>query len=287
MKKMRNSILGLGVVLAGLMSAGVVLGQAPQGAPPMQGQKDRMQPTEHPVSPEAAAAPVNAEEDASIKAFREAPMSDIPKKLQAGEDFLAKYPQSRYRGEVYNWQVKAYLAEGQVEKMEVAGEKDLELMPTDAQTMAILGSAMPRTMNNSMTAEQRTKTLVQAEGYSKKALELAPTMTKPAGLTDEQYIAGKNQIQAMAYSGLGLVAFRRNNFAEAIPNLEQAVKYDPNPDPVNYFLLGVSNEKASHFDDAIKAFTKCAEIQSSLAATCKTGIDEAKKLSTTQLSVPK
>jgi tetratricopeptide (TPR) repeat protein len=286
MKSMKNGVLMAGLMAVVLMGASGVHGQT-QPAPAMQGQKDKTQPAEHALTLDTSAPPVNAEEDAAFKAYQEAPLSDVPKKLQLGEDFLTKYPQSRYRAEVYNWQVKGYMANGQIDKMAAAGEKDLELMPADAQTMAIMGSSLPRSMSNSMTAEQRQKTLAQAEEYSRKALELVPTMTKPAGLTDEQFITGKNQIQALAYSGLGLVAFRRNNYAEAIPNLEQSVKYDPNPDPVNYFLLAVSNEKASHFEDAITAFTKCAAIPSSLTATCKTGIDEAKKLSTTQLSVPK
>ena len=101
------------------------------------------------------------------------------------------------------------------------------------------------------------------------------------------FIGAKNQTMAMAYSGLGLVAFRRGKFSDAIPNLEKSVGLEPQPDPVNYYVLALSNEKASHFDDAVAAFTKCAAIPSGLQATCKQGIDEAKKLSTTQLSVPK
>src|SRR5256885_6951690 len=43
-----------------------------------------------------------------------------------------------------------------------------------------------------------------------------------------------------------------------LPELEQAVKIDPNPDPVNYYLLGMANKMTSHFDDAVAAFNKCA-----------------------------
>ncbi len=91
----------------------------------------------------------------------------------------------------------------------------------------------------------------------------------------------------MAYGGLGIIAFRRQHFAEAVPNFEQAVKLDPTPDPVNYFLLGLSYEKTSHFDDAVAAFNKCAAVPGGLQEKCKTGVDEAKKLGATQLSAPK
>ncbi len=179
------------------------------------------------------------------------------------------------------------MAVGQLDKMEAAGEKELEIEPSDAQTMAIMGSSLPRSMGANLTEQQKVQLLAQAEAYSKKALELAPTLPKPAGISDEQFIQAKNQIQAMGYGGLGLVAFRRGKYADAIPNLEQSAKYDPNPDPVIYLVLGICNEKASHFDDAISAFTKCAAIPSSLAPTCTKGIEEAKKLGATQLSVPK
>jgi tetratricopeptide (TPR) repeat protein len=288
----RKNILAAAFWMTGMLGGSVAYAQAPtQGTPPATnpapGAKGQTPPTAQPLTLDNAAPPVNAEEDAAIKAYREAPVTDVPKKLQMGEDFLTKYPQSRYRVEVLSWQVKGYLGTGQVDKMEASGEKELALEPNDAQTMAIMGSALPRAMSSNMTAEQKEKALNDAEQFSKKALELVPTITKPANITDEQFIGAKNQVQALAYSGLGLVAFRRNQYAQAIPNLEQAVKYDSNPDPVNYLVLGISNEKAAHFDDAISAFTKCAAIQSSLSATCKSGVEEAKKLAATQLSVPK
>ena len=114
-----------------------------------------------------------------------------------------------------------------------------------------------------------------------------PTLVKPAELSDAEFLKAKDQTSALAYSGLGLVAFRRSKFAEGIPNFEQAVKLDPFPDPVNYYLLGIANEKTSHFDDAANAFTKCAAVPGSLQATCKSSVDEARKLATTQLSAPK
>src|SRR5262249_16899383 len=126
------------------------------------------------------------------------------------------------------------------------------------------------------------------ETLSKKALEIVPTYPKPDGVSDETFSAAKNQTMALAYSGLGVVAFRRGKYPDAISNLEQAVKLDPTPDPVNYYLLGLSNEKASHFDDAVAAFSKCAAMPAGgIQTACKTGIDDAKKAGSTQLSAPK
>jgi tetratricopeptide (TPR) repeat protein len=288
----RTKRTGTPILLAALAAGSIAWAQAPtsgqpQTPPPAQAEKPKDQV--EPLTLAPAAPPVNAEEDAAIKAFRDIPNSsaDLQKKIQAGNDFVQKYPTSRYRAEVYSWLVKGYMSSGDVAKMQAAGEKDLELNPNDVQILAILGSALPRSMASNLTEEQKEKVLTQAEQYSNKAIELAPTITKPAGMPDEMFIGAKNQTMAMAYSGLGLVAFRRGKFSDAIPNLEKSVRLEPEPDPVNYFVLALSNEKASHFDDAVAAFTKCAAIQGGLQATCKQGIEEAKKLGATQLSIPK
>jgi tetratricopeptide (TPR) repeat protein len=106
-------------------------------------------------------------------------------------------------------------------------------------------------------------------------------------MTDEQFTKAKSMTSALAYSGLGMVAFRQGKYADAIPHFEKAIQLDPQPDPVNYYVLGICNEKTSHFDDAVTDFTKCSDIPGAIQAACKSQIDEAKKLSTTQLSAPK
>lgn len=286
---MKKSVQFAALIFAGgiFLSAPRISAQGSQpAAPTLNPEKKQDKPAEvTPLTLDNAPPPVSAEEDAAIKAFRAAPITDMAKKDQLGEDFLQKYPESRYRPEVYSMLVRGYLSLGQVEKMETVGDKEIELNPNDAQTLAIVGSTLPRVMTASTPDPQ--KRLDKAEQYSKKALEVLPTLPKPAELSDADFLKAKDQTSALAYSGLGLVAFRRSKFAEAVANFEQAVKLDPIPDPVNFYLLGLSNEKTSHFDDAINAFTKCAAVPGGLQATCKSGADEAKKMATTQLSAPK
>jgi tetratricopeptide (TPR) repeat protein len=229
----------------------------------------------------------NPEEDAAYKAFDAMPLTDGDKKIKAGEDFSAKYPQSRYLPPVYAALVKLYLQANNVQKMEEIGEKEAVISPNDVQTLAILGQTLPRAWNASMPNAQLQ--LDKAEKYAKSAIELTPTLPKPEGMTDAQFTVAKNQTLAMAHSGLGLVYFRRGKFQDAIPEFETATKIDPDPqpDPVNFYVLGIADEKTSHFDDAASAFSKCAAVASSLQATCKNGAAEAKKLGATQLSAPK
>jgi tetratricopeptide (TPR) repeat protein len=229
-------------------------------------------------------APVNAEEDAAAKAFQDVPLADATKKIDLGEAFAKKYPNSRYLPVVYSNLTMLYLNTNQVQKMEEVGDKEVALTPTDVQTMAILGQTIPRALSSGADAQ---KELTKAEDYSKRAIEVTPTISKPPNLTEQQFADAKNVTLAMAHSGLGLIYLKRGKYNEAIPELELSVKLDPTPDPVNYYLLGTANQKGSHFTDAVDAFTKCASTQGSLQQTCKNGAEEAKKLSNTQLSVPR
>ena len=298
--------------LAGLLSigAGTIFGQNTQSPPAQQQQPQQQQPQQEQqpqqqqpnnnapaqgngqgsnttgLTLDTAPPPASAEEDSAYKAFDAVPATDSQKKIAAGEDFLQKYPESRYRPPVYSALTIAYLQTGQAQKAFDVGDKEVQLKPDDVQTLAILSQTIPRAMNaNSPEAQQQ---LDKAENYGKRAIDIVPTMTKPANLPDDKFEMAKNQTLSMAHGGVGLVYLRRGKFDEAIPELEQSIKLDPNPtaDPVNYYLLGIANEKTSHFDAAVAAFTKCGEISGSLQQTCKSGAAEAKKQGSSQLSAP-
>lgn len=261
-------------------------GQQPQSqqppAPATSPDKDK-QPNPAPLSMDSAPAPSPEEESAS-KEVQQA--TDPGKKIQLAEGFLQKYPQSRYRATMYQVLVQGYFATQQVPKMLDAGEKEIEINPSDAPVLAVMGQTLARTYN--AKAPDAAKQLDKAELYSKRAIEITPTLTKPGNLSDEQFNSAKNDTLVMAHGGLGLVYIRRGKYTEAIPELEQSVKADthPDPDPVNYYLLGVADKQTSHYEAAAAAFSKCATVQSSLQATCKTGAEEAKKQGSSQLSAP-
>jgi tetratricopeptide (TPR) repeat protein len=261
--------------------------QENQNAPAQQPQtdKDKQQPA--PLSMDSQQPKASPEEEAAYKAFADAQSSDVNKKNQMAEDFLQKYPQSRYRPVMYQALVSGYFATQQVPKMLDYGDKELALNPNDAPVLAVMAQTIARTFNPKAPDAQQQ--LEKAEQYSKRAIEITPTLTKPVNLTDEAFSMAKNDTLEMAHGGLGLVYIRKAKYSEAIPELEQSIKENnhPQPDPVNYYLLGLANDKTSHFDAAATAFEKCATIQSSLQPTCKSGADEAKKAGATQLSAPK
>jgi tetratricopeptide (TPR) repeat protein len=254
-----------------------------QQQPPQQPDKDK-QPNPAPLSMDNAPVQSTPEEENAYKAVQQAP--DVNKKLQMAEDFLQKYPQSRYRPAMYQVLVSGYFSTQQVPKMLEAGEKEVEINPNDAPVLAVMAQTLARTYNPK--SPDAAKQLDKAELYSKRAIEVVPTLPKPENLTDDAFANAKSDTLSMAHSGLGLVYIRRGKFSEAIPELEQSVKTDthPEPDPVNYYLLGVADKQTSHFDAAAAAFSKCASVQSTLQAACKSSAEEVKKQGSSQLSAP-
>lgn len=268
---------------AGQSGPGAQSGPGGQGG---QGRPSAQQPDPSKPSGDAGVA-ANPEELAAAKAFQEMPNSDLPKKIMAGEEFLKKYPESQYRPAIYSTLVVDYIQNGNSQRAFELGDKEVALKPDDVQTLALLSQTIPRAQTSSTpnTDQQLTK----AEGYAKRAIEVTPTIAKPEGMPDQNFAAAKNATLAMAHSGLGLVYVKRGKFSDAIPELEQSIRIDPNPapDPVNFYLLGLANQKASHFDDAAFAYSRCAAITSGLQNACHAAAEEAKKQASTQLSVPK
>ena len=248
------------IVMAGFLAGCLMLGshasaqssQSQSGQQPGTATKDQ-KPAD---SGSTLTIPVSAEEDAAVKAFQAIPNTDLPKKIAAGEDFLTKYPESRYRSPVYSALTMAYLQTGNTAKGFEMGDKEVALKPDDVQIMAILSQTITRAMNAG--TPEPAKQLAKAETYAKRAIELTPTLPKPEGMADQNFIVAKNETLTMAHSGLGLAYLREGKYNEAIPELEQSVKIDPNPTPeqTNLYLLGVANQKASHFDQAVIVFGK-------------------------------
>jgi len=274
------------LMLASCGAAVAQSSQSSQGQQPAPSQDKSKTPEATPLSLDAAPPPpVNAEEDTAFKAFQALAPGEHPKKIELGEAFVQKYPQSRYLPAIYSSLTISYMQTNQIPKMLEIGDKAVALTPSDVTTLAILSQTISRVTNS--TTPNASQQLQKAEKYSKSAIEIIPTMTKPANLTDEAFTAAKNQALVAAHSGLGLVYVKTGKNQEAIGELEASIKLDSNPDPVNYYLLGIANKSTSHFEDAIAAFNKCAEIAGQMQPTCKAQAEDAKKKSATELSAPK
>jgi tetratricopeptide (TPR) repeat protein len=229
--------------------------------------------------------PVDRSEESAFREFQHASSENMARKIELGEKFLKKYPQSSYRALVYSGLTSAYLMTNQIQKMEEAGELAIALNPKDVQVLAMLGQTIPRVIT--ANTPEPEKELDKAEKYAKQAIEQMPLLTKPANVSDQEFTQARNQTLAIAHSGLGLVDFRRGNFEGTIEELSQALKLDPKSDATNYYVLGVANYNAKHYEDAARAFETCAKFSGSLQSTCQGSAEKAKSLTPGQQGVRK
>jgi tetratricopeptide (TPR) repeat protein len=237
-----------------------------------------------PAPPVTSGPPINKEEEDAYKTFFEL-KGDPQRKIQLGEEFLKKFPESRYREGIYSLLASSYLDVGQTDKMFAAGEKALELNPKNVDVLSLLVLVMPRRVSpNALDADQK---LEKSEKYGKQAVALLEGMQKPAGLSDEDFAKAKNEKLSMCHSGLGIAYFHRQKYADSAVELEQATKLAAVPDPTDFFVLGLAYMNTKRFSDAASAFGHCGSAPGPLQERCKQGMEQAKKQAATQLAPPK
>jgi tetratricopeptide (TPR) repeat protein len=216
---------------------------------------------------QAPAAPkVDPAEEAAYKQFADIKPDEYDQQIQLGEDFVKKYPESRYNMIVYSRLTTAYYSKQQMDKMYAASDKALALNPNNVQVLTLVGWVIPHNFDpNDPNADRR---LQKAELYEKHALEVLAALPKPPTLTDEQFATAKAQDAAMAHSGLGLTYFREQKPQDSLNELQQATNVGQ-PDPVDLFIEGLDLNGLKRYNDAVQVFDKCAQIAGPMQDRCK------------------
>jgi tetratricopeptide (TPR) repeat protein len=263
------AVLGVAVAIsagAGVCSAQYGKSSAPPALPPTQ--------SAPPPKDSGKAPKVNKAEEAAYKNVLAAQGADPAMQIQAGEDFITKFPMSKYTGGVYGMLTTAYYTSGNTDKMFAAGAKALELDPDNVDVLALLAMAIPRRVKS--TTPDGPQQLQKAETYAHHAIDLIPAMTKPETIDDAAFEKAKNDKLALCHSGLGLLDIGHQKFDDARNELTQAVQLASAPDPVDYYLLGNADAQASYLNGAVAAYEKCAST-GPLVTQCKSRQDSVKK----------
>jgi len=268
--KFSTAMFGLTVAI--FLGAGISRAQYGQAASP----SPAPAPTQNTPPAKESGKPqkINKAEEAAYKNVLAAQGGDPAMQIQIGEDFITKFPMSKYVGGVYGLLTTAYYTTGNTDKMFAAGAKSLELNPDNVDVLALLAMAIPRRVkSNTPDGPQQ---LQKAEVYAHHAIELIPSLTKPETVDDATFEKAKNDKLALCHSGLGLLDIGHQKFDDARTELTQAVQLATSPDPVDYYLLGNADDQASFLNGAIAAYDKCAAT-GPLVTQCKAREDSVKK----------
>lgn len=250
---------------------------APSNAP--QAQPQSPLPSAKPEPP-----PISKEEEDAYQVFAALKEQQSDLIVSQGQEFLRKYPLSSYRPSVYSRLEVVYLNTNQLDKLVSTGQLALNEDPDNLAVLALMSATLPRLDTRGLDASQR---LDLAERYARRAIHLGTNLTKPAGLTEEQFQRARNEQLAMAHTGLGLVCYRRGDTSASVAELDLATKLDPTPDPIDFFLLGDGEMKLKKYPEAAAAFDRCARAQwaSQWQMRCKEGETAALKASAAPPSV--
>jgi tetratricopeptide (TPR) repeat protein len=278
--KMRFAIWTGALALAIIAAAGprAFAQQAPQGATGSTGQPGQ-KPDMAPPSGAIEAPKPDPAEEAAYKVFFNIKSSDDKDTIKTGEDFIQKYPNSRYREGVYSRLAQAYYLEQNMDKMYANGGKVLELNPDNVDILVLEGWVLPHSYNPQDPDAERN--MAKAEGYEKHALELIPKITKPAQLSDADFAKSRDALTSQAHSGLGLVYFRQGKPEDSIAEFKKSIELSGGTDATDFFVMGFEQKQLKKYDDAVDSFDKCAKIPSTpLADRCTQQKDQTKKLAT-------
>src|SRR6202047_190767 len=174
--------IGLAIIFiaAALAFAPVSAGQGyggSQPAPSQQQQSAQPAKSAQPAPQQAEPPKVDPEEEKAYKAFYDLKVGAADQTIQLGEQFVQKYPTSKYAEQVYSRLTQAYFDKQQFEKMYAAADKALALNKDDVSVLVLVGWVIPHKIDpNDMDSERR---LGKAEEYEKHALAVLDAMPKP------------------------------------------------------------------------------------------------------------
>jgi tetratricopeptide (TPR) repeat protein len=212
---------------------------------------------------------VNPQEEADYKALFDT--KDPGMKIQLGQDFLQKYPTSRYTQGVYEQLVKAYSAKADWNDFYAVARKALANDPDDADVLVFVGWVIPHIYDQK--DPNANDKLNAAEIYEKHALEIIPKVTNNGTMTDDQFAALKAGLLSEAHSALGMIDFRRGNNGDCVKELQQAIQGAASPDPTDLYVMGLALEQLKSFPEAADSLGKCSLIPGALEDRCKQAAD--------------
>jgi tetratricopeptide (TPR) repeat protein len=217
---------------------------------------------------------IDPKEQAAYDAFYHVNSENLDKKIQLGDAFLAKYPSSVFDEAVDAGLVTAYFQKQDWKNFYSAADKALALKPDDVDVLATEGWVIPHFYNpHDDNADEQ---LDKAETLEKHAIEVLATMPKPASLSDAQFAASKAQKAMQAHSALGLVYFRREDYAHSAAELQQAIEGNASPDQTDLYVLGIDDQNLNRFREAADIFARCAQALGNLTDRCKESAEGAK-----------
>jgi tetratricopeptide (TPR) repeat protein len=252
---MKRAAIVLGILSIAAMAAAQTAGQ-PAQTPPAAGQ----------TAPAAQAPPVGkrppqAKTQPEFDAWKAASANTDAAALEkASDDFATKFPDSELRVLLYKNAMRTYQNANNAEKTELMGRKVLTFDPDDPEALVIVAEVIAeRTRDTDIDKDQR---FAEATTMAQKATQTVDTdIQVPAGTPQDKIDGYKGLLRSQAYSIIGTIEFKKEDFPAAEQNLQKSIDvYPADPDKVVVLRLALTLDKEQKYAEALKVVNKVVDM---------------------------
>jgi len=232
-------------------------GQPAQQNPPSAGQAA---PSQVATGPQAKRPP-QAKTQPEFDAYKAAAANTDAAALEkASDDFATKFPDSELRVLLYKTAMRNYQSANNGEKTEAMGRKVLSFDGDDPEALVIVSEVIAeKTRDTDIDKDQR---FGEATALAQKATQTVDTDVQvPAGTPQEKIDAYKSLLRSNAYSILGTIEFKKEDYPKAQEDLQKSIDAFPSqPDPVVVLRLALALDKQGKYPEALKAASRAVEL---------------------------
>jgi len=259
---MKNAAAILGIVSLGILGTAVWAGAQQNSGTPVPGNSAAGQGT----TPGAATAPAakrppQAKTQPEFDAWKAASANTDPAAVEkAADDFATKFPDSELRVLLYKNAMRAYQRADNADKTEAMGRKVLGCDADDPEALVIVSEVIAeRTRDTDIDRDQR---FADATAMAQKALKTIDTdIGVPAGTPQDKIDAYKSGLRSQAYSIIGAIDYKKENYAAAQDDLQKAIDaYPSDPAPVDVLRLALALDKQQKYPEALKVADRAVQM---------------------------
>jgi tetratricopeptide (TPR) repeat protein len=268
----RAAVIQILTIVIFALGAAVMSGQTtPQNQPSPSAQGTAQQGTAQQGTAQQGAAqqaatpagkrPPQAKTQPEFDAYKAAVATTDPAALEkAADDFAAKFPDSELRVLLYKNVMRLYQNANNTDKTEAMGRKVLGFDADDPEALVIVAEVIAeRTRDSDIDKDQR---FGEATAMAQKATQTIETNVQvPAGTPQDKVDAYKAMMRSQAYSIIGTIDFKKENYPAAEQNLQKSLDaYPADPDKVVVLRLALTLDKEQKYPEALKVANRAVEL---------------------------
>jgi tetratricopeptide (TPR) repeat protein len=217
--------------------------------------------------------------------------------ITAGRQFLTVFPDDSYTLALV---ATAYAETKDYKQFVVFGEEVYKANPNGNLALS-MAKAYQNIGNNAKLAEWAEKAVAkipdnyemllelakiyvdvnrsaEADKYAKQCLKVIQAAAKPEQSSEKDWTAYKNYTQMACYYIIGKIAYDRQDYANAVSNLENSLKFNARND-MAYYFLGQAYWQTRNAPMALKNFAKASLLNGNAAAPAKQQLENMWKAS--------